>query len=240
VQLDIAANSVRRRFDVVAQRVLDVVVSTSVLLLCAPVMAIIAGAIKLESRGPVFFRCRRVGFEGGELAMLKFRKMHDRAGGVALTLADDARFTRVGKWLAKTKLDELPQLWNVLKGEMTLVGPRPEDPEFVELRHEDYSVILSVKPGITGLCQLAFAKEGEILDPSDRVGNYVKRLLPQKTALDRLYAERCSFVMNLKILVWTAVAVLGRRDVAVHRSTANLSLRRPRTASALAPARAQA
>jgi lipopolysaccharide/colanic/teichoic acid biosynthesis glycosyltransferase len=239
LQLESGAHPVRFRVDAGAKRALDVVIATSMLLLFAPVIAIIACAVKLESRGPVFFRCRRVGFRGGELAMLKFRKMHDRAAGVALTLADDARFTRVGRWLAKTKLDELPQLWNVLKGEMTLVGPRPEDPEFVELRREDYDVILSVKPGMTGLCQLAFVKEGEILDPSDRVGTYVKRLLPQKTALDRLYAERHSFAMDLKILVWTAVAVIGRRSVAVHRSTANLSLRRPRTVLELASAKAQ-
>jgi lipopolysaccharide/colanic/teichoic acid biosynthesis glycosyltransferase len=234
--LEIAAHPVRRRVDVVSKRALDIVVAASVLLLSAPLLAIIALAIKLESRGPVFFRCRRVGFEGAELAMLKFRKMKDRAAGVALTLANDARFTRVGRWLAKTKLDELPQLWNVLRGEMALVGPRPEDPGFVELRRDDYAVILSVKPGITGLCQLAFAKESEILDPNDRVGTYVTRLLPQKAALDRLYAERRSFLMDLKILAWTAVAVLGRRDVAVHRSTGDLTLRQPRTATALAPA----
>jgi lipopolysaccharide/colanic/teichoic acid biosynthesis glycosyltransferase len=237
---EFAVNPVRRRIDAVAKRVLDVIVSGSLLLLFAPLIALIACAIKLDSRGPVFFRCPRVGFRGAELAMLKFRKMHDRASGVALTLSDDARFTRIGRWLAKAKLDELPQLWNVLKGEMTLVGPRPEAPEFVEVRRADYSVILSVTPGITGLCQLAFAKESEILDPTDRVGMYISQLLPQKTALDRLYAERRSLLMDLKILLWTAVAVLGRRDVAVHRSTAKLTFRRPRTAPALAAAEAQA
>jgi lipopolysaccharide/colanic/teichoic acid biosynthesis glycosyltransferase len=238
--LEIAAVPVRRRLDAAGKRTLDVVVAACVLLLFAPLLAIIALAIKLESRGPVFFRCRRVGFEGAELRMLKFRKMHDGAAGVALTLADDARFTRIGKWLAKTKLDELPQLWNVVKGEMTLVGPRPEDPEFVELRRDDYMVILSVKPGITGLCQLAFAKEGEILDPTDQVGTYVTRLLPQKAALDRLYAERRSLRMDLRILAWTAVAVFARRDVAVHRTTAKLTIRRPRPAPALSPAEVQA
>jgi lipopolysaccharide/colanic/teichoic acid biosynthesis glycosyltransferase len=226
--------------DAACKRAIDILVAAFFLLLFAPLIAIIACAIKLDSRGPVFFRCRRVGFQGADLAMLKFRKMEDRATGLALTLADDDRFTHIGRWLAKTKLDELPQLWNVLKGEMTLVGPRPEDPEFVAMRRDDYAVILAVKPGVTGLCQLAFAKESEILDPSDRVGTYVTRLLPQKAALDRLYAERRSLWMDLRILVWTAVAVLGRRDVAVHRSTAELTLRRPRTAPELAAAEAQA
>jgi lipopolysaccharide/colanic/teichoic acid biosynthesis glycosyltransferase len=237
--LGIAAPVSRRRFDGACKRLLDVAVAAFVLVLFLPVLAIVAAAIKLDSRGPVFFRCRRVGFRGSQLAMLKFRKMHDSASGVALTLADDARFTRIGRSLAKTKLDELPQLWNVLKGEMTLVGTRPEDPGFVELRREDYEVILSVKPGVTGLCQLAFAKESEILDARDRVGKYVTQLLPQKAALDRLYVERRSFLMDLKILVWTAVAVLVRRDVAVHRSTAGLTLRQPRTAPALATATAE-
>jgi lipopolysaccharide/colanic/teichoic acid biosynthesis glycosyltransferase len=228
-----AAYVSRRRCSDAGKRLLDLAVAAFVLALFFPVLVIVAAAIKLDSRGPVFYRCRRVGFRGAELAMLKFRKMHDSAAGVALTLADDARFTRVGRLLAKTKLDELPQLWNVLKGEMTLVGPRPEDPEFVELRREDYAVILSVKPGVTGLCQLAFAKESEIHDSEDRVGSYVTRLLPQKAALDRLYVERRSFFMDFEILGWTAVAVLGRRDVAVHRSTASLTLRQPRTAPAL-------
>jgi lipopolysaccharide/colanic/teichoic acid biosynthesis glycosyltransferase len=158
--------------------------------------------------------------------MLKFRKMRNGASGVAVTLSGDERFTRVGRVLAKAKIDELPQLWNVLKGEMTLVGPRPEHPDFVALRAGDYTTILGVKPGITGLCQLAFAKEGEALDHEDCVRDYVERLLPQKTALDLLYVDRRSVLMDLSILAWTAVAVLLRRDVAVDRSTARLGLRR--------------
>jgi lipopolysaccharide/colanic/teichoic acid biosynthesis glycosyltransferase len=114
----------------------------------------------------------------------------------------------------------------VLKGEMTLVGPRPEDPEFVALRHADYETILTVKPGITGLCQLAFAKEGAVLDEQNAVRDYVGRLLPQKTALDLLYVGRRSLPMDLRILVWTAVAVFLRRDIAVHRVDGSLGVRR--------------
>jgi lipopolysaccharide/colanic/teichoic acid biosynthesis glycosyltransferase len=216
--------------------VLDLVIATVLLVLLLPLLAILSAAIKLDSRGPVFFRCRRVGYRGTELSMLKFRKMHVSASGAPLTLSEDARFTRIGRLLAKTKLDELPQLWNVLKGEMALVGPRPEAHEFVALREADYAVILSVRPGITGLCQLAFTKESEILDPDDRIGFYVTRLLPQKAALDRLYAEHRSLRMDLRILIWTAVAVLSRRDIAVNRTTAKLSFRRRPSAADLAPA----
>jgi lipopolysaccharide/colanic/teichoic acid biosynthesis glycosyltransferase len=216
----------RARLDATAKRALDVVLAAVVLVCFLPFLLAISLAIKLESRGPVFFRCRRVGFGGAELQMLKFRKMHDGASGAALTTRDDGRLTRVGRFLGKSKLDEIPQLWNVLKGEMSLVGPRPEDGRFVEIRRDDYSTILTVKPGVTGLCQLAFAKESEILDADQAVEDYITRLLPQKAALDRLYAQRRSLLMDLRILAWTAVAVLLRRNVAVHRGTAELTLRR--------------
>jgi lipopolysaccharide/colanic/teichoic acid biosynthesis glycosyltransferase len=212
--------------DAIVRRLLDIAVSGLVLLIALPILLVVAAVIKLDSTGPVFFRCRRVGFHGGELLMLKFRKMRQGAVGAAVTLSGDDRFTRVGHLLAKTKFDELPQLWHVLRGEMTLVGPRPEDPGFVELRGADYATILTVKPGVTGLCQLAFAKEGEVLRPDDRIRDYVERLLPQKAALDVLYVGRRSLLMDFRILAWTAVAVLGRRDVAVHRSTGKLGLRR--------------
>jgi lipopolysaccharide/colanic/teichoic acid biosynthesis glycosyltransferase len=210
----------------VARRAIDLAVSGLVLLLALPVLLAVAAAIKLDSPGPVFFRCRRVGFHGAELLMLKFRKMRDGAAGAAVTLSGDERFTRVGRFLARTKLDELPQLWHVLTGEMTLVGPRPEDRAFVEVRAGDYAKILTVKPGVTGLCQLAFAKEGDVLRPDDRIRDYVERLLPQKAALDVLYVGRRSLPLDLRILAWTAVTVLGRRDVAVHRASGKLGLRR--------------
>jgi len=111
--------------DRAAKRGLDGALSALLLLLMLPVFVAIALAIKLDSRGPVIYVCRRVGHRGGVLHMLKFRKLVDAAGGPPLTVEGDARFTRVGRFLAKSKLDELPQLWNVLKGEMSLVGPRP-------------------------------------------------------------------------------------------------------------------
>ena len=195
----------------------------------APVILIVAAMIKLDSSGPGFYRCPRIGQGGREFGMLKFRKMHDGARGPALASADDERFTRLGPFLARTKLDELPQLWNVLRGQMSLVGPRPEDPSFIDLHPAEFAVIHGVKPGVTGLCQLAFARESTVLDPQDRLGHYVNHILPQKVSIDQLYASQRSIGMDLRILGWTAVAVLFGREVAVHRQTGALSRRASRT-----------
>jgi lipopolysaccharide/colanic/teichoic acid biosynthesis glycosyltransferase len=218
----------RRDADPTVKRGLDVAVAGVLLLLLAPLVLALAVAIKLDSPGEVFYRCRRVGRDGREFGMMKFRKMRNDATGVKLTAADDARFTRIGRFLASSKLDEIPQLWNVLRGTMSLVGPRPEDPAFVAEQRVAYRTILTVRPGVTGLTQLAFARESEILDPDDRVAHYVTRLLPQKAKLDCLYVARRTVWMDLRILLWTTVAVLLRREVAVHRQTGRLNVRAPR------------
>jgi lipopolysaccharide/colanic/teichoic acid biosynthesis glycosyltransferase len=210
----------------VLKRLLDVVVAGAALVGLSLAIAVIALAIKLESRGPVFYRCRRIGLGGREFHMLKFRKMSASAAGPPLTVADDARFTRLGRLLARTKLDELPQLWNVLTGSMSLVGPRPEDPSFVELARTDYEPILQVKPGLTGLSQLAFTRESEILDADDRVGDYIRRLLPQKMWIDWLYVTRRSMLTDIRILGWTLFAMVFKVRVAVDRSSGCLTLRR--------------
>jgi lipopolysaccharide/colanic/teichoic acid biosynthesis glycosyltransferase len=208
------------------KRALDVLLSACLLLLLLPLMGMLALVVKLESRGSVFYRCSRVGTRFRPLEVLKFRKMVDGSRGPALTAADDPRFTRCGRWLAATKLDELPQLWNVLKGEMSLVGPRPEDAEFVAMHKPEYEIILAARPGITGLSQLAFAREAAILDSQDRVAGYVDRLLPAKVQIDLFYVQRRDLAMDIRILAWTALAVLLRLDVAVHRQSGRLSLRR--------------
>jgi lipopolysaccharide/colanic/teichoic acid biosynthesis glycosyltransferase len=216
--------------DAVLKRGIDLGIAGALLVLLLPLLVLLALAIKLDSPGPVFYRARRVGYRGRELRMLKFRKMHVDAEGPALTAAGDERFTPIGRMLAATKLDELPQLWNVLRGEMSLVGPRPEDPGFVALEGDAYQEILRVRPGITGLCQLAFARESEILDEHDRTRHYIERLLPQKARLDALYARRRSLLLDLRVLAWTVLAILLRCEVAVNRETGALSLRRrPRT-----------
>jgi lipopolysaccharide/colanic/teichoic acid biosynthesis glycosyltransferase len=163
--------------------------------------------------------------------MLKFRKMQRDAGGPRLTSASDERFTRIGSVLARTKLDELPQVVNVIRGDMSLVGPRPEDPSFVALHPEEFAEILQVKPGITGLSQLAFADEGRLLAGQDRVARYVEGLLPQKIAIDRLYIAHRSIRMDARILLWTVRAVLFRVQIAVDRRNAGLSVRRRPTSN---------
>jgi lipopolysaccharide/colanic/teichoic acid biosynthesis glycosyltransferase len=209
-----------------AKRAFDFALAATLLVLLALPIALLVLAIRLESPGPGFYRCRRIGFRGREFLMFKFRKMHDDASGPALTAKGDARFTRIGRFLAESKLDELPQLWNVLRGEMSFVGPRPEDPGFVVEQAHAYARILEVRPGITGFSQLAFAKESEILDPDDALKHYLSSILPQKVAMDVLYSERRSLAMDLEILRWTAAAVLLKRPVAVHRDSGHMNLRR--------------
>jgi lipopolysaccharide/colanic/teichoic acid biosynthesis glycosyltransferase len=211
---------------VVVKRTIDLVVAGLSLVVLAPLFLAIALLIVLDSPGPVFYRADRVGFRGRELRMLKFRKMRPDAAGGPLTVSGDERLTRVGAWLARTKLDELPQLWHVLRGEMSLVGPRPESPGFVERFRADYDVILGVRPGLTGFTQIAFAREGSILDPRDPGAHYVKALLPQKVALDRLYASRPSTRRDLQMLLATTITLVLRQPVAVNRSTGALTRRR--------------
>jgi lipopolysaccharide/colanic/teichoic acid biosynthesis glycosyltransferase len=213
------------RIDGFARRALDILVSGILLVLLAPVIVIAMIVVKVDSHGPAFYRARRVGYKGTDLRMLKFRKMSDGAGGPKLTSGQDHRLTRVGVWLTRLKVDEVPQLWHVLTGEMSLVGPRPEDPEFVEMMKSDYEVILQVRPGITGYSQLAFAEESNILDPEDPLAHYVDRLFPQKLGLDKMYAMEQSLWLNIRILVWTVAAVILRRAVAVHRETGVMNLR---------------
>ena len=222
-----------RLFDSALRRVLDLVLTVATVIVLAPVIVILAIVIKVESPGPVVFRSPRVGRGGARFGMLKFRKMVDGAGGQVLTAPDDERFTRLGGFLARTKLDELPQLWNVLKGDMSLVGPRPEVPPFVAAYRAAYEPLLQVRPGITGLAQLAFAKEAQILDREDRLGHYVRGILPQKLQIDELYVARESTRLYLSILGWTAAAVLFGLEVAVNRKTGQLSRRkRPSTVPA--------
>jgi lipopolysaccharide/colanic/teichoic acid biosynthesis glycosyltransferase len=208
------------------KRGFDVAAASLMLLAVSPFMALIALCIVVESPGPVFYRGRRVGRRGQQLDILKFRKMRDGVKGCPLTLANDERFTRIGQWLAWTKLDELPQLLNVIRGEMSLVGPRPEDPSFVRRHRDAFEPVLQVRPGITGLSQLVFRRENELLDPNDPIGHYEKWILPQKLHLDNLYVKRTSLLLDLRILAWTVAATILAIPVSVNRSTARLKIRR--------------
>ena len=213
-----------------AKRLLDLVLSLLLLIGLLPVIALLALAVKVESRGPIFYRCRRVGLGGCEFRMLKFRKMHRNATGPMLTAANDKRFTRLGSFLARTKLDELPQFWNVIRGDMSLVGPRPEDSSFVAFDPRGYVETLKIRPGITGLSQLAYVRESELLNGPDPVRSYVESVLPQKIAIDRLYVARRTISLDARILFWTIAAIFGV-EVSIDSTSSRVSIRRLRSSA---------
>ncbi|HET8758242.1 MAG TPA: sugar transferase [Solirubrobacteraceae bacterium] len=214
------------RFDAAAKRALDIVASLLMLIALLPLILIVALLVRLDSPGPAFFKVRRIGRNGRDLMMLKFRKMKDDAAGIALTTHGDDRLTRIGGFLARTKLDELPQLWHVLRGDMSLVGPRPETVDFVAHHRDEYHEILSVRPGLVGFSQIAFLTEGRILSTHDPLHHYVSAILPQKVSLDLMYARRRTVWLDIRILAWSLVAVILRREVAVSRATGRMNLRR--------------
>jgi lipopolysaccharide/colanic/teichoic acid biosynthesis glycosyltransferase len=212
-----------------SKRIFDVIFAALVLLAVLPILAVIAVAIKLDSPGTVFYRVRRVGYRNAPLMMLKFRKMRNDAAGPPLTGENDPRLTRVGRFLTAARLDELPQFWDVLRGRMSIVGPRPEDPGFVALHEDEYAIIHTVRPGITGLSQLAYAEERSIVKEDDPISDYLARILPQKLRLDQLYARTCSLKLDLVIIRWTIATVLFGTPVAVNRSTGRMNVRRRRS-----------
>jgi lipopolysaccharide/colanic/teichoic acid biosynthesis glycosyltransferase len=167
-----------------------------------PVGLLIAVAVFLDSPGPVVYRAARIGMGGRPFAMLKFRTMKRDSAGHSIAAAGDLRITPLGRFLRATRMDELPQLWNVLRGQMSLVGPRPELEEFVALHAEDYRGILAVPPGITGPTQLRYAGvEAELLGMrEDPESYYREELLPDKVALDLDYATSRTLSRDLILL----------------------------------------
>lgn len=200
-----------------AKRAFDVMAASAGLVALSPLLAAIAAAVKLDSRGPVLFRQERVGRHFRPFRLLKFRTMvpDAEARGGQLTVGEDERITRVGRLLRRTKLDELPQLWNVVRGEMSLVGPRPEVPKYVERFREEYEEVLSVRPGITDLASLEFREEGELLaraaDPEEF---YVREVLPRKLELAREHIRRASLGFDVAIILRTLGALASRRPPA--------------------------
>jgi lipopolysaccharide/colanic/teichoic acid biosynthesis glycosyltransferase len=192
-------------------RRLDLLLAGTACVALSPVIGLIALAVRLDSRGAATYRGVRVGYRGRAFRMLKFRKMHDSAAGSPLTAADDTRFTRMGRILSRAKLDELPQLVNVLSGEMAIVGPRPEHPQFVRARLAEFAPALAVPPGITGLSQVAFRDEFVHLVAGAEEESYLESILPIKLRLDRWYAEHRSTALDMRIIWWTAAALLTRR-----------------------------
>lgn len=193
-----------------AKRLFDVVVAALVLVVTSPLLLLIAAAVRLSGRGPVVFRQDRVGLGGGVFRMHKFRSMRVGQEGPLVSAAGDARVTRVGRVLRKSKFDELPQLLDVLAGHMSVVGPRPEVPRYVEQwSAAARDVILSVRPGITDPASVELRDEDVLLATADDPERYyVDVLLPRKTALYVRYVESQSLGGDLRILVRTVRAVL--------------------------------
>ncbi len=181
-------------------------------LLLLPLFIILAVLIKLDSKGPVFFRQQRGGKNGNYFEILKFRSMTDKEGVDSNDFYPGCsmRVTRVGKILRKTKLDELPQLINVICGEMSLVGPRPEVRTYIELHPECWDKILSIKPGVTDPASVVFRDEEKILEKSDDPEKeYRQKVLPVKLELYEKYVDDISLLKDLSVLVKTVFAVLG-------------------------------
>jgi lipopolysaccharide/colanic/teichoic acid biosynthesis glycosyltransferase len=197
-----------------AKRAFDLAVAALGLLLTAPLLALIAVAIKCDSAGPVLFRQDRVGRGGRIFRIHKFRTMVVDAStrGTSLTVGDDARITRVGRFLRRSKLDELPQLLDVLAGAMSLVGPRPELPQYVALYPAALrDKVLRVRPGITDPVSLTFVDESALLARApDPEREYVEVILPRKLTAAAEYAEHATLVTDLKIITRTLQTVLRR------------------------------
>lgn len=191
-----------------AKRAMDVVASAAALVALAPVVAVLALAVKLDSPGPVLFRQERVGRGRRPFTILKFRTMRTGTTGPLVTAARDARVTRLGRILRRTKLDELPQLWNVLKGDMSLVGPRPEVERYVSLYPEAYERILKVRPGLTDFAALEYRDEELRLQASsDPEATYAAVVLPAKIALYHRYLDEMSAATDLALVLRTLAAL---------------------------------
>lgn len=197
-----------------SKRLFDLIFASLGLILISPLFLFLAVAIKLESKGPVFYRGLRVGLHGRLFRIYKFRTMvvdAEKIGGPS-TADDDPRLTRLGKFLRKYKLDELPQLINVFKGEMSFVGPRPEVEHYVAMFTGEERAILSVRPGITDWASLWNPDEGVILAGStDPEKAYMERIRPTKLKFQLKYVREHSFFTDLKIIFQTLITVARRR-----------------------------
>ena len=191
------------------KRAFDVVCAALGLLVLSPVLLVCALLVGLTSSGGGLFRQERIGRDGVPFTIYKFRSLRQDNAGVKITTSGDSRITPVGKVLRKTKLDELPQLWNVLKGDMSFVGPRPEVREYTDLYDGEQRQVLLVRPGITGLASIRFRNENELLDASDDPNRtYIEEVMPQKIALDLEYIPHASVWYDIRLILKTLVTVV--------------------------------
>lgn len=190
-----------------ATRILDLLLAVPALIILSPVLIVAALGVRLSSPGPVIYKAQRIGLHGRPFTMYKFRTMHVDHGGFrsAITAAVDPRVFPLGTWLRKAKIDELPQLWNVVIGDMSIVGPRPEDPRIVRDHYTDEQrETLNVRPGLSSPGSIFYYTEGEaLLQGSDPERLYVEKLLPTKLALDLAYTRNLSLGYNVKVIVRT-------------------------------------
>jgi lipopolysaccharide/colanic/teichoic acid biosynthesis glycosyltransferase len=198
----------------VIKRAFDVLVSAIVLVFISPLLGLIALAIRRESPGPAIYRGSRMGRWGKPFNILKFRTMYENPesyAGPKVTAQDDPRITPLGRWLRDTKLNELPQFWNVLKGEMSLVGPRPEDPSIAKTwPRQTWREVLSVRPGITSPASVQYHNEEALLTFGGVLQKYIQELGPDKIRLDQLYVRYRSFWLDLDVLLWTVLIFVPR------------------------------
>ena len=196
----------------IIKRSFDVIVSFLGLIFLTPLFMVVAYIIRKDTPGPIFFKSQRMGQNMKPFLIWKFRTMYEHPSsfsGPKITQKDDERITPFGHWLRETKVNELPQLWNVLKGEMSLVGPRPEDVDLVKEWDTDASSeILSVKPGITSPASILYRDEEKMLSKTGLMDDYFINILPEKIRLDQLYVQNQSFWSDLDILFWTVVVIL--------------------------------
>lgn len=192
-----------------AKRLFDVVISLLGLVILSPFFVVVAIAIKLDSPGAIFFRGKRVGKDSRIFYIYKFRTMSADAAqrGPGITTGDDARITRVGELLRRTKIDELPQLINVVKGDMSLVGPRPEDPAYVAHYTPEQRKVLTVLPGITSAASLMFRREEHLLRGSNWEYVYLNEVMPQKLALELEYLRRRNLGTDIVLIAKTVFAM---------------------------------
>lgn len=200
-----------RRASLVCKRIFDVVISFLILLLLSPILLLLAAAIKLDSKGPVFYRQVRVGRYNRDFKILKFRTMVQDADriGPALTVGGDSRITRVGRLIRKYRLDEFSQLLNVLGGSMSLVGPRPEIRRYVDVYTPEYLATLLIRPGITAPSSIVFKDEDKLLTSGENPDTiYIEKILPPKMKLNLDYMKHISVWGDIKIIFQTLVAVI--------------------------------
>jgi lipopolysaccharide/colanic/teichoic acid biosynthesis glycosyltransferase len=205
-----------------AKRSFDLVASIGGLLVLSPLMLLIAVLVKAEDGGPVFFKQERVGRGGRPFRMWKFRTMIQEASSVGLSITAwrDSRITRVGGWLRTHKLDELPQLLNVIRGEMTMVGPRPEVAKYVDMYTSEQRSVLALNPGITDRASILFSDESSLLAKhSDPERFYIEHVVPEKIRINLEYANRATPLRDLAVVLETIGQILPRSNPRRRRTT---------------------